>query len=147
MPRAIRLLAPLSLATLLALAPGCGSGKSTVSGIVKYKGQAVMAAQVDFVPEQGGPTATAVTDGEGRYSAEVPRGKCKVTVIPLPERGRGDGKGKSPKDRKAAAPPAPGPNAAAAKSILPAKYASPTSTPLAVEVLGQGTPFDITLED
>jgi uncharacterized protein YceK len=137
-------------AVLLTLS-GCGSNTSTVSGTVTYKGSPLTNVQIDFVPVDGGPTFTAMTNSSGKYQVDVPNGTCKVTVISQAS-SAAEPTVKSMKDPKSSVPP---PKAAATatpptgleKPTLPAKYASPTTTPLTVNVTNSSTVFDIPLVD
>lgn len=58
-------------ALLLAILCGCGQkgpAMGRVSGVVIYDGKPIAAANVMFVPVQGGRPATAITDDQGRFT-------------------------------------------------------------------------------
>lgn len=62
-----------SILVLLLLAILCGCGQKgpamgRVSGVVTYQGKPLVAANVMFVPVQGGRPATATTDDQGRFT-------------------------------------------------------------------------------
>jgi hypothetical protein len=117
-----------------------------VSGKVTYKGAPVEGAIVTFVPEGNGRTATATTRAGGAYSlttvdspGAMP-GKYKVTVAKV------EYAPASSLSMEAAAKANPA--EAQAKRVLPAKYASAASTPLAIEVPPGGKKdLDLTLAD
>ena len=83
--RAISLFIVLYLAAMT----GCGgSGGEEVTGSLVYEGKPVANANVVLVPASG-PSATATTDAEGKFSGfsttegeGVPPGEYTVTVIP-----------------------------------------------------------------
>ncbi len=68
---------------------GCGSDFSTVpvSGVVTLDNQPVAGAGVVYIPDQPGPTASATTDAEGRYTLMTGKlkgagiGKYRITVF------------------------------------------------------------------
>src|SRR5688572_19724738 len=80
MPRALKPAVFLSAALAVAAA-GCSPGVAKVTGVVSYKDKPLAKAQVDFIPTEGGPTATAMTGDDGRYELEIEPGACKVTVL------------------------------------------------------------------
>ena len=56
---------------LLAMLAGCGQkgpAMGRVSGVVTYEGKPLAAANVMFLPVQGGRPATATTDDRGRFT-------------------------------------------------------------------------------
>ena len=122
------------LAALL-VASGCGStstGPDTfaVSGIVTQAGKPVSGAIVSFIPagESGGVPGQATTGDDGSFEASIyldngkttksglPAGAYKVTVIKMQLPGG---------EASITKPP---------KNVLPAKFATPESTPLEAKV-------------
>ena len=72
----------IGLPLLVLLAAGCSS-KGTITGTVTYKGTPIPQGSVQFMPENGGPTVSAVIN-DGQYTAEkVPTGPSKVTITSL----------------------------------------------------------------
>ena len=72
----------LGLPLLVLLAAGCSS-KGTIMGTVTYKGAPIPEGSVQFMPENGGPTVSAVIN-DGKYTAEkVPVGPAKVAIASL----------------------------------------------------------------
>lgn len=70
-------------ASLAGCSGDSGPPSATVSGVVKYKGEPVKHANVMFFPKgvEGGRTAHAMTDAEGRFSQDsVAVGSNFVTV-------------------------------------------------------------------
>ena len=139
-------LALASLAVVSLSVAGCGSGATSgatkAGGTVTYHGQPLSGVNVTFTPEQG-PCATGATDSAGRFSLMTIRpgdgavaGKHKVTLSP------GGGQ----------VPPMPGTpeaaQAAAAATPFPAKYSSPATSGLTLEVkAGEANDFKIELTD
>jgi hypothetical protein len=129
---------------------GCNSasisGTVPASGKVTYKGAPVEGAIITFVPEGNGRTATATTTAGGVFSlttvdspGAMP-GKYKVTVDKVQYAAAG-----SPSMEEAARG---NPAESQAKRVLPAKYANPASTPLAMDVPPDGKQdIDLTLVD
>jgi hypothetical protein len=117
-----------------------------VSGKVTYRGAPVAGAIVTFVPEGQGRTATATTGAAGVFSlttvdsSGAMPGKYKVTVDKVAYPAGGS----SSMEEAARGNPAE----SQAKRVLPAKYAQPASTPLAIEVPSGGKQdLDLTLVD
>ena len=72
----------INLPLLVLLAAGC-STKGTVTGTVTYKGTPIPDGSVQFMPENGGPTVSAVIN-DGKYTAEkVPAGPAKVAIASM----------------------------------------------------------------
>jgi hypothetical protein len=66
-------------ATLLAL-PGCG-GPGEVTGVVKYKGEALTTGTVTFYGETTGAWSSEI-DQDGKYTIRgVPPGKVRIAVV------------------------------------------------------------------
>lgn len=67
---------------LVLLVAGCSS-KGTITGTVSYKGTPIPEGSVQFMPDNGGPTVSAVIN-DGKYTAEkVPVGPSKVAITSL----------------------------------------------------------------
>lgn len=78
----IRKHALLSVPLLVLLSAGCSS-KGTITGTVTYKGTPIPEGSVQFMPENGAPTVSAVIN-DGKYTAEkVPVGPAKVAITSL----------------------------------------------------------------
>src|SRR5262249_15996571 len=102
-----RALGPMGLASLIAVASGCGDGPALVpvSGIVTLDGQALEGATLSFVPDTGNAISTAGTDVRGRRGnfqmtyggrAGLSPGKYKVLVSKTEEVAPKSGKEISP---------------------------------------------------
>jgi hypothetical protein len=60
---------------------GCGSGRPTVSGVVKLDGQPLDGGTIFFTPEKGdSPTSSAVIGKDGTYHLEASPTKMKVVI-------------------------------------------------------------------
>jgi hypothetical protein len=65
---------------LLALAVGCGKGKGTISGTVKYKGTPLTSGTIIFRGPDGYVDSTSISN-QGEYTlANFPVGEAKITV-------------------------------------------------------------------
>lgn len=150
MKRNLCLFAVVSLlvGTVVAIA-GCQS-KSTganlypVTGVVTYQGNPVDGARVVFAPTgeaAGVQAAAAQTDAQGRYKIDAAPGEYVVTVTKTkqPEAPAGGGAEYVP-PQEGQAPPVP-------ENILPAKYASSTTSPLRFRVEARENTFNIELTD
>jgi len=147
-----RLACLIAISFMAAIAIGCGgggvSGTIPVSGKVTYKGQPVAGAIVTFNAEGAeGRTAVAVSGADGTYKLRTLEsdgampGKYKVTVI------KTEAAESATLSMEDAAKQA-GKPAAAAKELLPPKYANGAETPLQFEVKsGAANTFDLPLED
>jgi hypothetical protein len=106
---------------------GCGQEGGTVTGTVRYKGEAVSAGSVAFygANEQ---IATALINHDGSYKAvKVPLGPVRVAVItPAPRTAR---LGIVQKLKKDQAPPPP-----ANPAVVPRKYGHPATSGLELTV-------------
>jgi hypothetical protein len=72
----------MCLPVLILVAVGCSS-KGTITGTVTYKGTPIPEGSVQFMPENGAPTVSAVIN-DGQYTAEkVPVGPAKVAIASL----------------------------------------------------------------
>ncbi|MGH7139971.1 MAG: carboxypeptidase-like regulatory domain-containing protein [Pirellulales bacterium] len=133
-----RLVGGVRLCSLLAmLMIGCAKGGNTdtvaVSGKVTYNGQPVEGATVTFASTDSGTPGAGMTAADGSYKLTVKPGsyaamvsKFEVPVI-------------SPEQPSAEVEP---------KQLLPAKYRSPTESPLKFEVKkGDANVFDLPLTD
>jgi len=145
---------------VLALLPftvglGCG-GTSKVEGVVTLDGKAVDGASVVFMPEDGkGQSAVGGTDANGNFSLttnnkpgaakgsyKVVISKVKVTGEPMtPADSIAKMKGSMPKSSAGPAPIAGGP--AKSDSLLPAKYASPSTTPFTIKIPLESSPLKL----
>jgi hypothetical protein len=127
---------------------GCGKSdkppyafNSSVGGVVKLDGKPLPNAMVQFVPAATGggaaPTASGVTDENGRFTLAVEKtkgavlGKSKVVVYALAARGAR--RGESEKEDE---PPT---------VDLPEQYTSAAQTPVQVEVTGDKHEYEINL--
>jgi hypothetical protein len=72
----------LGLAALALIAfSGCGTPRSRVHGIIRYKGQPLASATIIFLAPDN-QTYPARTKGDGSYDiASVPRGKIQVAIL------------------------------------------------------------------
>lgn len=123
-----RILAGGALAALALVFAGCGGGQertAQVNGKVTYNNNPVTHGTVTFVPESGGPPATGEIKPDGSFSMTTYSsgdgavlGKHKVVIVAME-----DMEGKLPEARNPTPPP-----------IVPAKYTSPSTTPLTTEV-------------
>jgi hypothetical protein len=148
-----RLWCLLAVSFMGAMAIGCGgggvSGTVPVSGKVSYKGQPVAGAIVTFTGGgEGSRPAVAVSEADGTYKLKTLEsdgalpGKYKVTVIKTETTAES-----APVSMEDAAKQS-GKAAAAAKELLPPKYANGAETPLQFEVKsGVANTFDLPLED
>jgi hypothetical protein len=118
--------APVAGAFLLALLVGGCSKTGTVTGNVTYKGEAVPAGFVNFIPQSGpkqGTVFSSAIDANGSYRATgVPVGPVKVLVL---------NPGGAPVKTVSGAKRAP-------RNQYPTRYATPEGSDLALTV-GCGT--------
>ena len=138
----------LVLALVGAVCAGCGGGNShgltlaPVSGVVTYRGQPLVDAQVVFLPETPGQLpAMGITDVQGKYEL--------LTIVP----GDGASLGKHRVTVTArqniaapAGPVVPGAGASGA-ALIPEKYFSFDTSGLTAEVKAEGTIADFALSD
>jgi len=144
----------LLVTVALMAAYGCGANdglgqRYPVSGMVTYKGQPLASGNINFVSEKadgrsasgtveaGRYTLTTQTDGDGAMP-----GMYKVTVVakeatavPLSKVGGAPSQQQSFKANKVA------------KSLIPNKYGSPTTTELKAEVKAETNKLDFDLTD
>jgi hypothetical protein len=135
----------VGLVVCLGVAVGCSGAAEDqpevfpVSGTVTHKGQPVEGAVVSFTTEGAARAATGTTDAEGKFvlstygdgDGAVP-GPHKVTVVKVdPELQQREGE-----DANAYTSRIMGKDPG--RSLLPAKYASPTHTPLTANVTAEG---------
>ena len=123
---------------------GCGakSGVVPVKGIVRLDGQPLKSASVQFVPDDAGRDAMAMTDSEGRFvlSTFEPRdgalpGNYKVVIVPLasaqePPKAMSPDEAMAAENARAKAKPA--------HLGFPEKYTRPDQTPLRQTVPAAG---------
>jgi hypothetical protein len=134
----------LGLVLLALTAVGCGGGKGTVSGQVRFRGQPLPSGRVTFVCEGGDrPVLTAdVRDGTYTISG-APVGPVKIAVAtyqvkttPVPN---------MPRD---VLPPGGGPAAPPGKYVaIPARYADPERSGLSSTVRRGDQSHDIDLRE
>jgi hypothetical protein len=70
--------APLALLLCLSIA-GCGSGRTEVSGTVRYKGKPLSFGTIQFLSQDGIPYSGTIQP-DGTFSVRVPAGQAKVIV-------------------------------------------------------------------
>lgn len=117
---------------LLLVAIGCGEGSNTqtVTGSVSYQDQPLNSGAVAFFPGESRPIQAKINQGGG-YTAELPPGEYKVTVIVGLD---------LPPDWKEGDPTPP------PAVRLPPQYASRLRTPLTASVAPDQTePIDFKL--
>ncbi|MCA9086166.1 MAG: hypothetical protein KDA81_19045 [Planctomycetaceae bacterium] len=132
----MRTLRFLSLTLLTLSLGGCGGGPNDsvtvapVSGVVKLDGSPLPDAVITFYPEKG-PTGIGMGDSSGAFIVKTngqkgaPVGKCKVTVVAANQAGE--------------VPEMDGNEAEYAKKTrLNAKYSSPETTDLIIDVTAEG---------
>lgn len=150
-------------------ATGCGtdtdSGSASrppvfpVAGVVLYKDQPVEGAHITFRPAGDAPGAFARTDKEGRFRLQTFKpndGAVKgehIVTVQKTEVAAVDSEPKSSEElfaameRQAKSGKPPGPPAAA-KSLLPARYADPKQTELKANVMADNAnTFEFKLKD
>ena len=124
------LAALLCLAILAAAAQARPARKTgTITGKVTYKGAPLPGGTVKFYPERKGKPVTGIIQADGTFTAKgVPLGRTMVVV-----------ETESVKPRPGKAPKGP-------KYVrIPARYASPKTTPLVAEVKAGKQTFDLNL--
>ncbi len=153
--RALTLWLLLSLLCLLSACGKAGPPLASTSGVVTYKGEPVVGAQVMFMSNEKfeGRTwpASAETDGDGKYDLETPGvghgallGKHTISIT---KRGPSPGaKPGSPAFGKETQPEfqrylEPGPH------LIPKKYSSPVDSGLEADVKSGSNTFDFELKD
>lgn len=134
------------------LSAGCsGASVSTVKGEVLYNGQPLAGADLEFKPESDLTLGSfgGQTDAEGRFQIKIGKGtgmnarpgrfvvlitKGKPIGMPPPDAAMSEEE--RVKAMMAAGPGGPGAGAVggAAVGILPAKYATPSTTPFKIEI-------------
>jgi hypothetical protein len=141
---------------------GCGSGTNKVEGVVTLDGKPVQGASVSFMPQGGtGQFADGFTDAEGRFTlatsgkAGVRSGTYKVVVTKTDAvavemvPGSPEYMSKMKKEGPKAGPPAMRPGGGASsgpKSLLPAVYSKPDTTPLTQKVPPDSSPVKLELK-
>ena len=169
-PSELGRIARWQLAWLAFFATGCGSSDrmavSPVQGKVFYQGQPVTGAQVVFLSKDSAPAATAITQADGSFRLTTYEeedgaapGPYVVTIAKMEADASFDPDAPFDPvaDMEAAAKntgkPAPPHRSgtedyAPARSLLPAKYNSPTQSPLEYTVqAGEANDFRIDLQD
>jgi hypothetical protein len=141
---------------LLSATGGCGS-TGTVSGKVKYKGNALPVGRVVFFDSKDRQVGSASIGSDGSYSAILPSGSLKIAIItPPPSTLRSLPKDQSKtivegikRMKKGAFNPMEGDNQdlIPQKTIsIPAKYSNPGDSGLNLTVMGGQQSFDIDLQ-
>lgn len=141
-------------------AAGCGGGSDldlkTVSGTLTWDGgDPVGEATITFMPEEGGPSSTAVTDASGAFTLRTGTGasgavvgKHKVVVTrpkadsqinfndpsSLQQAAAGRGGGDQKKGRQS-----PGGDTSASDASIPKQYTNQADTPLNYDVTADGS--------
>jgi hypothetical protein len=134
----------LAALLLLGVVVGCGPGRGTVSGQVKFKGRPLPGGQIAFIPaDPKQPPVFGSLDENGRYELTVAAGNVKISVdnrelAPPPETGKGLPEGlppgiKLPKGGKAQVRPAP---QQPQSDKLPGKYVEIPSKYYQIETSG-----------
>lgn len=137
----------------LVLLAGCGGGSGSVTGTVTYKPKGKLASGTVMILAADGKPRYGEIGADGSYTvADVPAGKCKVTVS-SPDVSMQTNRGVE------GAPGRPaiqgGREAAAAKAkagppagwfAIPEKYGDAANSGLGVEVKGGGTTYNIELD-
>lgn len=128
----------LALVLALACAGGCGSRQFDVSGKVTYNGSVFDKpdGQIIFVGPRGEQVAATINPDGTYRAAGVPAGTNRVAVYYPNPKTRGE--------RIAKLKPGQMPPATAALYLTPAKYASPDTSELSVEV-DKETAFDVNM--
>ena len=117
------------LAAAAFVALGCGGGKGSVTGEVKYKDQPLAAGAIAFLFEDGEKQVVHADIVNGKYSIpSTQTGKAKVTVTATPP---SRGHGALPKGATVSAAPSVSPE----KYVpIPAKYGNPDTSGLTYDV-------------
>lgn len=153
MPNDLRMRSLLAIALMSVLVCGCGSGVKSrppmakVKGVVKYKGNPVANAMVNFSTEGAPRMASGMTDDQGRFQLTTyetndgaPVGTHKVTVTRI-EATAGPAK-MSAMDLASKGPPPPPKG-----GVIPMKYADLKTTPLVSTVDAGSNDKTLELED
>ncbi len=149
--------APAAFALGLVVLAGCGGGTGSVTGTVTYKpkGKALVSGTVMVLAADGKPRYGEIA-ADGRYTvADVPVGKCKVTVSSPDSSGQVN-RGAEGDPAAAGRPKMPGREApgAAAKAVplaptgwfaIPDKYGDVNKSELSVDVQRGVTTYNIEL--
>jgi hypothetical protein len=137
--RAGRSLRTAAVLVLAGLCCGCG-GPATVSGTVKYRGQAVTQGQISFIGADG-KSASGTINPDGTYSVpNVPSGP--VTVVVLAYRVEGD-----TKTDPLAARTEQTRRMGRVDSAIPTKYNEPGTSGLKYKIESRSQTIDIDLTD
>lgn len=135
----------LALAVFVGCQPaGSGPTGYVVTGTVTYQGKPVDGAKIVFAPAaegSGAQSAAGVSDERGVYKLQAMPGEYVVIVTKFtqPQPAAAAGGEYVPPEEGAAAP--------VPENILPAKYASATTSPLRVRVEPRENQFNIELTD
>jgi hypothetical protein len=134
---------------MLLVVSGCGPAKTEVSGTVRYQGKLLTSGHVLVVDADDMPHSSPIS-GEGSYTArEVPVGPVRFAVqirnkrdnVGKPrKREPGERRGRSDLVNKHKD------NGTPAKSLLPSRYASPTTSGLSTTLKPEPNTFDLDLE-
>lgn len=146
----------ICLPVALAVLAGCGPKHppvEPVTGKVTFKGKPVEGASVTFFVEGSGTPAVGTTNADGTFNLTsygpndgAPVGKHKVTVSKIESSGPAVPAGESME--AAAARAAKGPATTKEAMLLPARYASASTSPLTFTVTkGEKNHFEIELKE
>lgn len=123
---------------LVALASGC-SGRGTVSGTVKYKGELLTTGEVNFIAA-GGASRSGLIGSDGRYEiTDAPPGE--VVVVVTATRAEGGKASGSPLTASKAD------KAPVVRSLVPVKYGDPKTSDLRYTVAAGSQVKDFELTD
>jgi hypothetical protein len=135
-----RFLLAIGVALALAAALPDRASAADVEGKITYKGKPLTGGKIGFHPARGKPVFATI-QADSSYSAKkVPVGEVRVTIDTKPA------KAKPAKD-KPEPPPRKKVKEAPKFIPIPAKYASPKTTPLRVDIKEGRQVFDIELTD
>lgn len=132
----------ISAVLAVVTATGCGGGPAAgtiqVTGVVKLDGKPLEGATVAFLPKEGGLMATTDTDATGKFTLNATAGNNAVTVAKAAPPG-------TTLDPYATVPAEGPPPAPPEGTVVPAKYADPKSSGLAIVVAGGMTEINLDL--
>jgi len=145
--------APAAFALGLVLLAGCGGGTGSVSGTVTYKPKGKVASGTVMILAADGKPRYGEIGADGSYSvADVPAGKCKVTVSSPDTSGQVNRGAEGPPGRptiQGGREPAGGKGAKAAPPsgwfAIPEKYGDAANSGLSVDVQRGTTTHNIEL--
>jgi hypothetical protein len=118
---------------------GCGDSSATVTGHVRYKGEAVAVGNVTFYGSDN-QLSTALINADGSYTAtKVPLGPVKVAVTTPPKNPAALANRAQKRKQGQVKPPA------AKRVFVPSKYSRPDKSGLELTVTSGTQTFDIDL--